>query len=107
MKEMKQIFLLGLVVGMILGAIIIVFSFFVGNSSLGFDKIWAKSDYAPYFKTKTKGLFFNGKKEAPYRIKKIDRNGLDYVYVLEGLEKKPQEKLQMHPSRKPKTVAPL
>ena len=107
MKDMKQIFLLGLVVGMILGAIIILFSFFVGNFSLGFNKIWAQSDYAPYFKAKANGLFYNSKNENPYRIKKIVRDGTDYVYILEGMKNKPQEKQEMHPNRKPTKIAPL
>ena len=107
MKDMKQIFLLGLVVGMILGAIIIIFSLFVGNSTLGFDKFWTQSDYAPYFKNKSKSLFSDGINQYPYRIKKINRNGLDFVYLLEGVKDKPFQKRQIHPNRKPAIVAPM
>jgi len=92
---------------MILGAIIIVSSFFVGNTSLSFDPNFSKTEYAPYFKTKAKGLFFTNKDQAPYRLKKIDRDGKDYLYLLEGLKSKPSQKPENHPHRKPTTVVPM
>jgi hypothetical protein len=107
MKDMKQIFILGLIVGMILGGIIIVSSFFLGNSYQFFDGIKTSKNLAPYFQKKTKGLFDSDSNKPPYRIKRIDRNGKNYVYILEGGEKHYLNKNKLHPNRRPTTVAPM
>lgn len=99
--------MLGLVVGMILCGIIIISFFVLGNPNLGFDRLWSKNDYAPYFKTKMKGLFSDSKHQPPYRIKKIERDGKDYVYILEGVQEKSFEKTEIHPNRKPVKISPM
>ena len=104
---MKQIFMLGLVVGMVLCGIIIISFFVLGNPHLGLDKLWSKNDYAPYFKNKIKGLFLDDTHQPPYRIKKIERDGNDYIYILKGVTEKPFEKPEIHPNRKPVKVSPM
>jgi hypothetical protein len=107
MNDMKQIFILGLIVGMILGGIIIVSSFFLGNSYHFLDQFHTPKNLAPYFQKKTKGLFSSNNNKPPYRIKRIDRNGKNYVYILEGGDKNVQNENKMHPNRSPIKVAPL
>ncbi len=107
MKDMKQIFILGLVVGMILGGMIIVLSFFLGNSFLGFNTMWTKQELAPYFRKNNKNFLSANANQPPYRIKKIDRDGKNYVYILKGGEKENQVKDKMHPNKSPIKVAPL
>jgi hypothetical protein len=106
-NNVKQIFMLGLVVGMILAGIILIFFFVFGQARVRLPSLSDQNNYAPYFKTKTKGLFTESEHQPLYRIKKIERDGQCYLYILEGIKPKPSQKPDRHPNRKAVKVAPM
>lgn len=106
MKYHKESFAYGLVVGMVLVGIIIIFSFFLGNPA--YENIFFRSSSNPSSNVSRTwgGLFSSTPIQLPYRIKRFNRDGKDFVYVIEGGNKSSSNYNKTHPNKTPLQVAP-